>query len=620
MRMLKPIRTFLAATVVFAALAYSWGVGNALAQQSNTLELLPEQTLVFVRVPSIPDFVTKYQETSGGLLFSDERISPLVDELYDAASEEYAERMEENVGLSMDELLQLPQGEVTFAMVNADDELAIVMFIDIGDQLESAETLLESGRKFAESEGATSDTTTLGDTDVQVLQGDEFPIYYFIRDNKICITNNEFAASDVIERWDGTTTETRFFDSNRKFLTIMGRCKTVDDERPQLQFFVDPIEIIRLNAKQQGLQGAAIVAAMKTLGVDGLLGVGGTMTMATNNYDSVSHLHVLLANPRQGVLEAVAMRSGEITPESWVPRDSTTYITLNWDFDKTFSIVESLIDSFRGEGSTQRGLEEFEEATEVNFFDDILAAQDGRLTYVQWIEQPIRLNSQSTLVGVKLTDPGDTQELIEGLLERFDTEGNMSENRYEGVTYYTTPSEDINEQRRRGRRFNEDGEIVEFERDEPMFEFRSPTPAFGVVGEYLLASDSEECFKAAIRASKDEDESLQGDPDFEMIDREITKLVGSNYPGAVMYSRPAESMRLLLGLANGEDLREMLSYGAEEDDSPAIVGRLRDALEDNPLPEVEDLLEYFAPSGGVMTNDETGIHLVLFGLHSEASR
>lgn len=620
MRNLSSFKILTATMVVFAAMLSSWGAGIVRAQRPSTLELLPDQTLVFVRVPSIPEFVTRFQKTSTGLMLADENVKPLVDELYGAASDEFENQLQEGVGLSLEELMNLPQGEVTFAMVNADDELAIVMFIDVGMQVESAETLLESGRRFAEAEGATSDTKTLGDTDVRVLKGEEFPIYYFVRDNTICITNNEFAASDVIDRWDGTTTETRFFDSNRKFLTIMGRCKTVDDERPQLQFFVDPIEIIRLNAKQQGLQGAAIVAAMKTLGVDGLLGVGGTMTFATEQYDSVSHFHVLLSNPRKGVMEAIAMKPGEISPESWVPRDAISYTTINWDFEQTFATVESLVDSFRGVGSTQKGLEEFEQQTQINFFDDILAAQAGRVTYVQWLEQPVRVNSQTVLFGVKLTDPNATEEVILDALERFDPEGNLGENRYEGVTYYTTPTGDINADRRRGRRLNENGELEEFELEEPAFEFRNPSPAFGIVNDYLLISDSEECFKAAIRASKNEEDSLQGDPDFATIDREIRKLVSSNYPGAVFFNRPAESMRLLIGLANGDGVRTTLDRQAAKEDAPEIVGRLRDALEDHPLPDVEALLQYFAPGGGVITNDETGLHIVFFAMHGEASR
>ena len=48
------------------------------------------------------------------------------------------------------------------------------------------------------------------------------------------------------------------------------------------------------------------VAMLPVLGVDGLLGVGASMTMDAGQFDSVMHAHVLLDNPRTGVLEMIA--------------------------------------------------------------------------------------------------------------------------------------------------------------------------------------------------------------------------------------------------------------------------------------------------------------------------
>lgn len=580
------------------------------AERPETVELLPDQTLVYVRIPSIPNLIDRFQQTSGGRMFDDPQVRPLIEGLYGSASEEF-QPLEEYVGLSLDELMQLPQGEVCFAMVAPEDgPLSVVFFVDVGDGIENARVLLDHGEQFARGQGASEESEGVGDTDLKILSGgeDDETVAYFVRDETICLTNNPDVARNILARWDGTSEEKRLFVDNRKFITIMNRCKTVDDETPQLLFYVDPIELVRFQA-QQSLAGRAGFAFIPTLGLDGLLGIGGTITMATQNYDDVTHLHVLIANPREGIMSMLAMTPGDTSPEAWVPRDVANYMTVNWDIEKTFSTFEELFDSFNGEGAMADAIDEnINDSLGVDFREDIIAAFEGRATYAQWYEPPARINSQTNLLGLKLNDASEFEKTIEDILAKVDPTGNVQDASYRSTTYYRTPSPAD-----RRRRFQEQ-QGRDFEAQEPPISIREPQPAFGVVGDYFLISDSEECIKAAIDASREPELSLQDDPEFQFIEDEVRKLAGTNFPGGVMYARPEESLKMMLEVANANDTRDFIDQMSEENRFFEIVGG---ALNDNPLPDMETLQQYLAPGGGLMTNDETGLHITFFTLRRE---
>lgn len=603
-------RRAFAATVLLMSL---WVADSARAEKPDTVELLPDETLVFVRIPSIPALIEGFQESSTGQIMEDDRIRPLFEELYDLAAGEF-EQLEDQVGLSLDEIMELPQGEVSFALVDQDGELAVAVFFEAGESIESAQVLLDRGEELAESDGGSGSTETIGDMDLRVVTGDDGEtVCYFVLDGVICMTNNRYLSEDILTRWAGQSVEDeRTFDTNRKYVTIMNRCRTVDDEEAHFQFFVDPIEIVRVQA-QQSVAGRAGFAFIPTIGLDGMLGVGGTMTMGTENYESVIHLHALISNPRDGVMNMIAMKPGDTTPEDWVPYNAVSFNTINWDFGQTYDEVEKLVDGFRGEGWLGDQIEDnFNANVGINFYEDVLDNLEGRITYVQWLEEPVRINSQTILLGMKLNDPDAFQDTIDDFLATVDGQGRVTEEKYEGVVYFKTPGGGPGA---RNRRFNPDtGEVEEFEPEEPPFEFRQQTPCFGIVGDYLLISDSEEAFKSAVRASEDPEESLRSDPDFDIVNDEIKKLVGTNYPGAVFYTRPAESFRFLFDLAGSDDMLNTLDRGAEDVEA---LGRLRDVIADNPLPDFEEFEEMMPPSGGVMINDETGLHLTFFSLRRD---
>ena len=85
----------IALLVIFSAI-FAWG-GAALAQRRPAPELLPDNTLVYVRIPDIQDFTAKMQDTGMGRMLEDEDMQPFAAEMYDFAAEEF-EQLRDQIG------------------------------------------------------------------------------------------------------------------------------------------------------------------------------------------------------------------------------------------------------------------------------------------------------------------------------------------------------------------------------------------------------------------------------------------------------------------------------------------------------------------------------------------
>ena len=81
-----------------------------------------------------------------------------------------------------------------------------------------------------------------------------------------------------------------------------------------------------------------------------------------------------------------------------------------------------------------------------------------------------------------------------------------------------------------------------------------------------------------------------------------------------MFQRPEESFRALYEMATADGIRDGLSEGAEGND---FLRAINDALSDNPLPPFSEIAKYLAPSGGLFTMDETGLHYTGFSLRRD---
>ena len=167
-----------------------------------------------------------------------------------------------------------------------------------------------------------------------------------------------------------------------------------------------------------------------------------------------------------------------------------------------------------------------------DFEKEILPALDGRATLVQWVEKPVRINSITTLVGVKLRDPESFEPVLDKIVQKHAQR--LEKQRFGSASYWTirVPQPRVRE-------------------NAPAL--RQPQPCFGVVGNYLLLTDSTAAIQEAVLTASDSSRGLANSLDFKLIASKIKRQPGGDAPGMVQFSRPEEGLRFWYDLATSEE-------------------------------------------------------------------
>lgn len=598
--------------VLFTALLLPATMLQALQsdKRPSTEQLLPETSVLYVQVRDFPELMEDMDDTGMGRLLQDEKIAPLVEELWAQAREGFNEMSKaEELGFDFDDLTKVAHGEICFAIIaprRADAQFAF--FIDINEEEGAADRLLESGRaigeregaEFVEEEGEDAKFTTVNSPD-----GIQFTM--FRKDGTVVVTTNRDLSQQILDRWNGREVEKiRPLTENRKFTTIMNRCRGSKQELPELRFFVDPIEMFKsLTRGDTGSQLA--IGFLPVLGLDGLLAIGGSSVIAEGEFQQINRMHVMLANPRAGIIEMLALKPGEYQPRQWVPANASNYMSTSWDVDRMFAELTKIVDTFSGEGTFEKQIaENINEELEMDFKADVLGALDGNLTWVTWASQPWTVNGQANGVGIGLKDVELAEKTLKKIMDRINEEQgeeeSLIEETHEGVTLWRFDNTEMKEQFEMMR---EDGRT--------QVSLRAPEPAFAILGETLIISDSADFVRLAIDTERGSAPRLADLKDFKTVGKKMTSLLQSDMPAAVMFSQPALVMEQFYEIAKGDDAKNFLTEASE--DNPFVDG-VRRAMEDHPLPDFADLKKYFAPQGAFITSDDTGYHLLQFEMRS----
>ncbi len=591
--MMSHFPRMLAGRVVLTVSALLFTAGTVWGERPTAPRLLPDETLVYLRIADMPELIKRFQDTSVGRISQDEQVRPLLDHLWGSLLEATQE-IEGQLGVSLQDLLSIPQGETCLALVAPETGFpAVVLLMDAGDRMPVVDKILEQAEFALFEQGLQRTIEEIDGTDMIVNQwpdgGRRPELAYVVRDGTLLVGSNSTVIRSMVDAWDGRST-TRLAD-NSDFTAIMKRCAGDEDEQPQITFFVDALELTKRVARGN-VAGQTLIALLPALGLDGVRGLGGSLALATEQYDNVAHVHLLLDSPRKGVLEIPALRGGDLTPESWVPSDAVSYTSLNWDVPASFTALRTLFDAIRGEGALDREVSRrLSDPLGIEFEEDFLNALDGRVTVVSWMVRPARLNSQANLIGLRLKDPKAFQKTWQRIMERFPDQLErqaLGANEYWKIRIPQPPAD---------------------RPERPLL--RDPDPVIAIMDDYLMLSGSSELLKHVLVTKGSAAGSLAGELDFKLIASRIRREAGGENPGLLSFNRPEESLRLLYELATSDITRQRLQSQAEDNQ---FFGALEGALKDHPLPPFAVIARYLAPGGSLITNDATGFHYTSFTL------
>ncbi|MBA61045.1 MAG: hypothetical protein CMJ76_01655 [Planctomycetaceae bacterium] len=579
-------------------------------ERPSAPKLLPYNTVVYLRVNDFPALGDDFQRTSMGKIRNDATVSPLVDRLYNEFINAFPQ-IEDELGVSVEELLELPTGEVAISLAVTDTGRPMFAFIaDVGDNVDTATTLLERAEFEHINNAGDLSQEMIGETEVTLFAnpGDDDDVYSFIKEETVVLCSSELMATHLISVWEGTATELdRTLADNRKFTDIMRNSVGAEDFQPQISFYADPLTLIK-STTQDNFQAQAALALLPTLGVDGFKAVGGSLIVGPPGFDTMAHFHLSLGSPRRGVFNLLTLGEGELSAEDWVSNDISNYGTMYWDLEKMYAELTTVVDSVLGGGAFENLVEEnVNTPAGINLQEDVIAHLAGRLTFVQQVVDPDVLNGQATGLGFKLKEPEELTDFMDSFIG--EKAAWMIKKSHNGVTYYQTPAGPGGPPQQAAP-----GQPNTPQQRPGAGNFRRPTPTFAIIGDTFLLSDSELIVFKAIDTHQGGEDRLTDAEDFKLILDTVRSQTGEFKPSAITFSRPEKGLEFIYNLALGEDAQSALQQGAENND---FLRTLNSAFLDHPLPPFEEISKYMAPSGGVLFNRPTGLHFLSFSLNPE---
>lgn len=546
---------------------------TAAAAKVPAEKLLPPRTYGFINVPSVPEFKERFEESSFGHLVRDPALAEFKKEV-ETQLEKASAALRGKLGVSLDEILSLPTGEVAVAWVHpTGKQPGLVLLVEFGGPgggRKTIDKLLEVAKDALEKNGFKEDSTRVKGTPVTVFtppekaSGPDWHAAWMIKDSYFVAATQTGVLESVLERWDGRHDST--FADNESYSLIMDRCST--GRRPVLRWYINPIELVRsvvnyAAAEEAGPQFAMVMGFLPALGVDKLKALGGTFDVSTGEYDMVSRTLVHVDLPATGLLNVFHFPPIAHQPPRWVPADVASWVGMNWDVAKAYEAIEGIVDTFQGPGALERLMEQAAKSEPgIHPKKDVIDNLTGRIQFVARatrIATPTgELPTAMPVIALGIKDSAKIEKVLAKIAETEGFPGRQED--FEGHTLY-------------------------------LLDLPLPGMAFGaaVAREHLFIAMDVNLLKDLIRKDS------KAKP---LADSKDYKQIAGKFPAKTSiagFGRSEESFQMLF---------ELLKSGAAE-----VPG-----VDLSKLPEFEKLKKYFHATGSYAIPDKNGVYFESFTL------
>ena len=586
--------------------------------------LLPKDTLAYVRIDNAENLREGMSDSSMGRMLADPKLKPFASDVYRTMSELF-EQFGSAAGVSLDQLLAIPNGQVAAAAMPAnlsarDEELAKdaadddsteairrrieqkrrqqnaiagIFIVNAGDNVDDLMGLVEKLETLLLRNGYVQRTSEVEKTTLIRLlppRPGRPEIEYFERDNTVVLGIGHQTASKALDQWLDKSEEDSLAD-RADFSAVMSRCVGAEDTRPQITFFFDPYHFVERLIKRGGA-AALVWPIAEEIGIGKIRGIGGSIFRGGEIFEDISHLHVLIDPPRDGIFGVLRPLTGESVPPKWVPDDVSTYSSIHWDFEKTYENLDKVLAKFQGSEPLKRFIEDpAQKSVGVSIKKDILENLTGRFVSARWIEPPARVNSQTQAYALEIKDELNAKSVIAKIRDR---RPNDLEVETEGSVVIYSP-------KRSSRRNVPDG-------------FRVPQPGFMILGNWIIFSDSREFLARITRANSGAASRLLNVPEYELVSSELGGKLDGEKPFLVSFIRGADFIRQMYDLTQSQDSQRFLRAAGQNN---PVAAKLIALLDRNELPEFEEFEKYFAAGGTFAYDEPSGMHLGSFTLRAD---
>lgn len=572
---MKRVALRLALAGMMAAGMLAWAApGRAEDDQTTGEALLPKDVLVFFSIPSIPELKERLDGSLSGEMLKDSEFQPFIDGVKEKLGEG-SEKIKEELGVTLDDLLAIPQGEITFAVVELPPrKLAMVLLVDYGDSKETVDKLLTKMEEGLKESGGDVEGEEVGEVNIRTFtfeqEGDNpfNKLAYFDHDSYVAFASDPEALKAVIDRWDGEAEDS--FADHEVYSYILEKCGSGDRD-PLLKWFVNPIGLTQsvISLMQAQLPQAGLVLGfLPILGLDKLKGMGGANDIGVDDFDAVSKSFFYVEQPTAGILNVFQFPATDLAPPKWVPADATMYSAMNWNVNGAYSAIQTLVDSFQGPGAFDKIIDQVadeEDGPRIHIKKDIIDQLTGQIHIMMTATEDIEDGTPKMVFALDVKNAAKTSAVLAKAAKSDSFPGKTRD--FEGVTIY---------------------------------EVEGPNGQGGasiaVADKHLLIATDAALLENALRPSSDV-EPLSGDA--------VYKQVAKKFPKKVS----------MLGFQNGNSQLQTIYQMVKSGKVPDMPEDVRDLVEK--LPDFEALKKYLRASGGYTVPDKNGALSVSFTLKDQ---
>ncbi len=592
-------------------------------------QLFPSSTTAYVSVGDWPLLRESWNQTQIAELMADPVMEPFSEDLRKQIDEKFS-LTKRRLGLSIDDLKELPTGELALGYIHAGrDKPSLVLLMDVTGNLEQAETVMTQVRKRLQERGAKRSTRDVRGVEIVIYQlpkvkgtGERGTATFLLHDDMLVAADNVDAIIRILGRFKGKHDDTLV--TTKSYTAIMQRCKEAAGElEPHIRWFVDPfklIDAIRAAKPPEKRKNADMINTLKQTGFTAIKGLGGFINASSDGFELVHRTKVYAPGPYEMSMQMLSFpNGGELTPQDWVPVDVATYASVQIDILNAFDNFGPLFDNLFGEGEEDEGLwEDVKQSLiddpygpQVDLREEIFVHFGNRVTVITDYELPITPTSQRRLIAIEAKDAA---ALMAGVKKSLEVDETVKIRKFRGHVIWEmvepeesdVPFELEIEGLDTGFDNSDEGEMEEG--------VALPNAAVCVAHGTLFIGSHPEIIEKVLAKVEDDPRLLSDTVDYQQVIEQRDRVDGSGGFG-IVFSRLDEQIRANYELLRtgqmprsetglGGLLNNML--GSNEPGAP-----LREAEFDaSKLPEFQAVRGYLGPSGAYMKNDGDGWFIV----------
>ncbi|HZW30384.1 MAG TPA: hypothetical protein VFF52_06715 [Isosphaeraceae bacterium] len=571
--------------------------------------ILPDSTIFLLKLNDAKNLREAFRGSSYGQLWNDPAMKEFRDDLSQKV-EEWAKPLQEKIGVSLKQLLELPQGSVAVAAMSRDDPklpVAVALLADAGENKSKMAEVLGRSTKQAEDAGAKVSQESFQGLTLHVLQWPAAKNKDQDKEKKdqeketppppVVWTQAEglfFLGSDVDVIKDLTAHQQGRENSlaaNESFAKTQAK---TDSAKAQIVWFLDLAKLIKLvlKASAKGNEGQAQQneVLVQELGINGLKSVGGCFTLGAGGYDSLSKTFFLAPKPVQGILKIFSFPPIALRPESWVPAGVASYQSFSWDLDNAFNAINDIVNKFQPGmlNILQQQLVGPNGGPPLDFQQDVFGPLGDRVTLISDFKKPIKEDSQRMLLAVALEDAKAFQNTVNRIFEIAQAAPQKRE--FQGTTIYDVAMPNLP---------NPGGG--------PQAALKG-TVSFAIAKDTFFVTTDTTLLEQVLRPVS---AALGENASFQTVTKEIPERVSG-----MSFVRPDESARLLYDLVKSGQYEKAIrqATGAAAGAQRQQLPQLGKVLANEKLPEFSVIAKYLSVGGSYSIMDDDGFTMTGFTL------